>query len=78
MDKMFLLIGFKRIIIHPSRLFRCELLSCGDILFRGVCLLLNIVRLDGAQLVVVKAPQTKKNMKLNNNVYFLYVSLRRG
>lgn len=75
MDKMLSPIDFKCIIIHPSRLFRCELLSRGDI--GDVCLLLIVIRLDGSQLVVVRAPQTKKNMKLKSSVYFLYVSLRR-
>ena len=37
-------------------MFWCELQTFGDIDHRDVCLLLDIIQLDGALLVVLKAP----------------------
>ncbi|MDF4377384.1 hypothetical protein P3378_24580, partial [Vibrio parahaemolyticus] len=42
---------------YQYRLFWCELLSVGDIGCRDVCLLLNIMELDGTQLVMLKVAQ---------------------
>ena len=43
--------------VHPSILFQCELQSFGAISHRDVCLLLNIMELDGTQFVVLSAPK---------------------
>lgn len=51
--------------IHPFRWFRCELTSLGDISYRGACLLLNIVQLDGTFLVVLST----KRIHLKNSNY---------
>lgn len=58
--------------IYQSRLFWCELPNVRDISCRDVCLLWNIVELDGTQLVVLKVPkryilQNSTAMSLSRN-----------
>ncbi|MDF4285660.1 hypothetical protein P3436_25565, partial [Vibrio parahaemolyticus] len=43
--------------VYQSRLFWCELASGLDIGRRDVCLLSNIMKLEGTQLVVLKVPK---------------------
>ena len=43
--------------VYQSRLFWCELPSVGDIGRRDVCLLSNIMELDGTRLVVLTEPK---------------------
>ncbi|MDF4341209.1 hypothetical protein P3480_25735, partial [Vibrio parahaemolyticus] len=53
--------------IYQSGLFCCELQSVGDISRRDVCLLSNIIELDGTQLMVLNAPKNTFE-KPNSNV----------
>lgn len=55
------------LVIHQSRLFERELPSFGDIVGGDICLLSNIMELNGTLLVVLKVLGKKKKNILKSS-----------